>query len=81
MPLLEMILPRRDEINEHLVDAGSGVNIHAPANRLSQKEELGFSLCASALLLGNSNRKKKKNKKKEGCISSPSAQKYINWIY
>lgn len=30
MPLLEMILPRRDKINEHLLDDGSGVNIRAP---------------------------------------------------
>lgn len=29
LPLLEMILPRRDEINEHLRDDGSGVNIRA----------------------------------------------------
>lgn len=39
MLLLEMILPRRDEINEHLVDIGSGVNIHAPRIGSSIAEE------------------------------------------
>lgn len=30
LPLLEVILPQRDEINEHLLHDGRDVNIHTP---------------------------------------------------
>ena len=50
-----MISPRRDKINEHLLDDGSGVNIHThtqTANRLSEEEPwypIGLCLCFSVI--------------------------------
>lgn len=68
MPLLEMILPRRDKINEHLLDDGNGVNIRAPW--IDWRQAM-ISNWAVPLFLCNP----------KGCISNTGARKNINRIY
>lgn len=45
MPLLEMILPRRDKINEHLLDDGSDVNIQERRSFMQKEPRYPFGLC------------------------------------
>lgn len=69
--LLEMILPRRDKINEHLEDAGSGVNIRAPWIDSLSYWSVPLFLCNPKGYISSTAAPKKKKEKR----------KIINGIY